>query len=350
VLWIFGLVSLIGLLRRAEWTFIDRFLLVWLGVTFLASLFYAGGSAEHSLWFTLPLAVLSAYMLFGLFTDDRESVIWIGSEIADDVQRVRYVRIGRLITAIGMLALLFMFGMHLRIVSGAFLSIGTSVDGSPFTAISSLFERVMAGQQVLVRISVVWLMISALFMLIGYFLCASVWGSPTTLQGGALGLLVFGLFTGVSSGWGAAVSGASNPAELWHTTATSTDVFLLRRTLLDIAERQTGGFTELPIVAQAADDGVVAWVLRDFENARFTDTVEDAAGEGIAILPGTIEIPSLGGGYLGQTFLIEQTWSPAWLQGMDALAWWAQRRVRDGTQVSQVAVLWLRQDVFNGGQ
>jgi hypothetical protein len=352
VMWVFGVLSIVMLVRRGEWTFIERFLMLWLIATLIASVLYAGGGVQHALWFTLPLVALSSYTLLALFNDDPSAIVWIGSDIVDDSQRIGYVRIGRLVTALGIIALLFIFGLHLRVISSAFLGVSTSADGSPFVAIQTLFDRVMGGQMVAVRISVVWLMIASLFVLIGYFLGASLWGSPTTLQGGALGILVFGLVVGLGNGWRVTVAESDNPAELWHTQATSTDVFLLRQTLLDLADRQTGGFTELAIVAQAPDDGVIAWVLRDFENARFIGATEttDAAGEGIAILPAEAGTPPLGGGYLGQNFLISQTWSPFTLQGMDGLAWWTQRRVRQNTQDLQVSVLWLRQDVFNGGQ
>jgi hypothetical protein len=350
VLWLFGVISILIFLRRGEWTFVERFLLAWLALAIVFSLLYAGSSAQHALWLTLPLSALSMYAMISLFSDDRDAIVWIGSDIADGDQRARYVRVGRLVVGLCMLALLFMLGMHLRIIGGAFLNISTPPDGNPLTAISTLFDRVMAGQFVLVRISVVWLMITALFIFIGYFLGGSLWGNQTTLQGGALGLLVFGLVVGLGNGWRVSAAEANNPTELWHTQATSTDVFLLRQTLLDIADRQTGGFTEIPIVAQAPEDGVIAWVLRDFENARFISfsQMTDVGGEGIVILPSAGDTPALGGGYLGQNFLISQTWSPAWMQGMDFLTWWTQRRVRDGSTTSQVSVLWLRQDVFNG--
>jgi hypothetical protein len=353
VVWIFGITSIVLFVQRGEWNLVERFLMLWLVGTLIASVVYAGGGVQHALWFTLPLVALSSYALLALFNDNPAAIVWVGNEIDDDEQRLRYVRIGRLITAVGMLALLLIFGLHLRVVASAFLNISTSPDGSPFAAISTLVERMMSGQlPQQIRGSFVWVIVPLLFGLMGYFLGGSLWGSPTTLQGGALGVLIFGLFVGLGNGWRVTVADSTNPTEIWHTQATSTDVFLLRQTLIDLSDRQSGGFTEISVIAQAPDDGVIAWVLRDFENARFISAseVSDAAGEGIVILPAEAGTPPIGGGYLGQNFLISQTWSPASLQGMDSLAWWSERRVRANTQISQVWVLWLRQDVFNGIQ
>lgn len=350
VFWLLGGLGVLVVMRHGEWSFIERFLVLWVTVAIVVSLLYAGSSAHHALWLTLPFAALGVYGLVALFTDDRTTLIWVNTELANEEQRLRSIRLARLVTAVFMIALLLMFGMHLRVVSASFLTVATGTEGGAFGVLSALFERLAAGQIQHVRISIVWLLITTLFMIIGFFLAASLWGNQTALQGGMLGVLSFGLVVGVGAGWRAAVSGVSDAAEFWHRRATSMDVFLLRHTLVDLADRQTGGFTEIAIVAWAEQDSVLAWALRDFENTRFisADEVGSVTGEGIVILPAFEGIPPLGSGYLGQNFLIETTWSPSALQGLDAFAWWSQRRVREGAAVNSVAVLWLREDVFQG--
>jgi hypothetical protein len=342
IFWLFGLAAVIILFRRREWTFVERFLVGWLVTSVLASLLYVGADAAHALWLTLPLAALATYVLPELLVDDLESLIWVTDVEADEAQRTHTLHMGRLIVALSAVALLLMLGIHLRVVSMALLGM------PPESPLTSLADTLMSGLMVNVRISVVWLMISALFMLVGYFLAANIWGGKTTLQGGALGVLVFGLVIGIGGGWRAAVSGASDALELWHTQVTSPEVFVLRETLIDLTDRQTGGFLEVSISALVPQDGVVAWMLRDFENTRFITNVNDAAGEGIVLLPSSAEPPPLGEGYVGQNFLISESWSIGYLQGVDILAWWTQRRALQTGTFQQITALWLRADVFAG--
>jgi hypothetical protein len=205
--------------------------------------------------------------------------------------------------------------------------------------------------------SALWVLLTLAFLVVGYLLAASVWGGLTALQGGALGLLIFGMLTSAGSGWNAAVSNAGNPLEPWRPQANARGAFLLRETLMELAMRESGGFRYLPVTAVVDDsgviteDGAVAWALRDFPEARFVTSVQNARGDEIVLLnapPKESELPDLGTSYVGQGFVLSLAWDPQSLPLGDLIGWWTQRQSRVEPTVSGKVIVWVRQDVFEG--
>jgi hypothetical protein len=194
----------------------------------------------------------------------------------------------------------------------------------------------------------IWALLALALIVLGGFMATSLWGAGATLRGGALGLLLFGMVTSLGSGWWAAVTQADNPAEMWHSRATARETFLLRDSLTEISRRESRGLPHMPVYVLAADDGVVAWLLRDYINATYIAEISEARQQGIVLLPLTPEPPQLGGDYVGQDFIISRGWNPQTMQGMDFLPWWMQRRVRLPGTPTETLVLWLRQDIYNG--
>jgi hypothetical protein len=160
--------------------------------------------------------------------------------------------------------------------------------------------------------------------------------------------VAFGLITSLGSGWRAAAVKADDPIELWNRQPISEDMFLLRQTLYEVADRETNGFPKIPIMALVPEDGVVAWELRDFVNAQFITDVDEAKAQVIVLLPQTNELPNLSGNYVGSKFDVSADWSPQTVQFSDLLAWWLQRKTRVPSAPINTLVLWLRQDVYNG--
>jgi hypothetical protein len=198
--------------------------------------------------------------------------------------------------------------------------------------------------------SAIWVLVCLLFTITGFFMAASLWGVSTAAQGWALGLLSFALVTSLGVGWNAAVTRFDDPVELWHTPeAYTSEAFLLRSTLLEVAERQSGGFPKVVVTALAPQDGPVAWLLRDFTQTRFVSDIGAARGAEIVLLPMLAQPPDLGGSYVGQDFTLSRAWNSGSLRLLDLPAWWMQRRVRIPGTPQGVVVLWLRQDIYDGG-
>ena len=122
----------------------------------------------------------------------------------------------------------------------------------------------------------------------------------------------------------------------------------MRATAIELSNRQTSGFPELVVSALAPDDGVVAWLLRDFPNTTFITDPTAAKGQGIVLLPSTIDKPDLGGAYVGHTVAISNRWDYSNLSILSFPAWWLQRRTLTATVPSDSITMWLRQDIYNG--
>lgn len=320
---VLGVAAVVWLIRRDRFSVIDRFLagLAIFGIAL--SIIYAGVGAEHALWLLIPLSGLASGLVAELLVKPADSLWWHAPEWS------------RWVLAIAMIALLGMFAVHGQALGRSLL----------FMADSPLDFTQLSGS-----INVVWVIIIILFIIIGYFLAAGVWGVGMTTRGGLLGMLAFLLVTSLSGGWRTAVFSSADPVELWNRQAVSGDTTLLRRTLNELAERETSGFPKIPVAALAPDDGVVAWLLRDYPNARFITDITGGRLAEIVLLPTGFENPDLGGSYVGQQFVITSTWDLRTLRFIDFPAWWLQRRTRTVGIPSEEMVLWVRQDIYDGVQ
>jgi hypothetical protein len=321
-LWVLAIVGVVLALRRDQMTLIERFWLVWVVLAVVVSLLFRGAEAAHGLWFVIPLAGLSASAVTEMIADERRYSLWHIPSWA------------KWLVAVGMIAALAAFTM-------TFQSVARSLVAAPEIGfdIGTLNPAAM-----------IILLVTVMFVIVGYFMTASLWNNGVALRGIGLGVVIFGAVTALGSGWNAAVTDAGNPVELWHLDATSSDAHLLRATLRDISLREARGFSDVEISVLAPQDGVLAWLVRDYPAVRFITSPDQARGQGVVLLPNAdIDAAStLGGSYVGQDFTISRTWSPSTVAATDLPAWWTQRRTRiAATSVSSV-VLWLRQDIYQG--
>ncbi len=323
LMWVFGLVAIVRIAQQGTATWVERFLIGWLILGAAASLLYLGAGPQHALWTIIPLTGLVTSLAAEFLTQD-EHPFWNAPWW------------GKWLLAIGTMALLAMMAVHLQGIARGML---TAPD-----------ETVGQMLQVLVRTANNNLMfLLSIVLTIGlYFTAASAWGNVAAARGSALGVLLFGMVTALSSGWQVAVSSADSPIELWHVQPTNRETALLRQTLIEVAKRETDGVFDLPIYIQAPDDGVIAWLVRDFVNATFINDVSQASTQPVVILPDVSEPPDLGDSYVGQRFVIRTWWSPQFMVWFDYPAWWFQRRTRTGAIPYETVVLWLRQDVYDG--
>jgi len=340
LLLLFGLIAVLLLLRQ-QIQFIGRFMIMWALIALFVLAIYRGATAADALWVLIPLVWLASYAGNQLFTNRAAPIYLLNEYYDDDGSAFWWVK---WILAVAVCGLLLMLTLHLGEVGRGL------IDMPPDGSLTMLFEA----RFVQFRHSFVWLVITSLFLLVGFFFASSVWGNDNTVQGFGLGLFFFMLGAGMSTGWNTAVEHATNPLELWHITNPSDDTYLLRETLFELSERDTMGFSELALTIVTDDAGIirddrlVAWLVRDFENARFVASAADAARDGVVLLPFTADEPALGGSYVGQSFILRQTWSLGELRLLDLPGWWIQRRTRTTEFASESIVLWLRQDVYDG--
>lgn len=337
-LWVLALGAVVILQRRHSLDFVERFLAVWVICAGAAMILYPGGVAAHALWLTIPLAGLSSLLVADALSRERAPVMWLESllDTGDDYANARRAK---WICGIIMIALLVMLSLHLQIFARGFLSVP---DGS----LSNLSGRLGVPAFAAVTRSMIWLLLSVLFIVVGYLMGASIWNNSAPARGAILATAVFALVTGAAAGWNASVVRADDPVEPWHITTPTSSAVMLRTTLLELARRETMAFPDLPLVVMAPDDGLAAWLVRDFHDTTFIKSVEEARGAEIVLLPELDEAPDLGGAYVGQLFIVLRSWDIGSLQGFDWLPWWAVRSARVKPAPFQQMMLWVRQDIY----
>lgn len=314
-----GMTAIILMLRAGTLSAVERFLTAWVIMGVFASLVFIGAQPAHALWLTTPLAALASYTAY------RCIVVTTQDEVFGIPVWARWV------TALLMIGLLFLASIPFQDIARGLLR---SFD------LASLSVDPVSG---------ILLMLSLMFMLVGYFLLSSLWDARTALRGIGLGLLIFGGITSLGAGWSISVTGAENPNQLWHSRVTSRDLFLLRATLLDVAKREARGFAErTPIHALAPSDGVVAWMLRDFNDTVFIQDFSQAATQPVLILPDYGTTFDLGAPYVGQDFTVSRALGVQPFNTLDLPAWWSLGQSRAPIIRSEVVVLWLRQDIYQG--
>lgn len=339
---VFGLVAILLAVRSGALRMIDRFFISWLAFGLAAGLLYRGAGPDHALWIIVPLTGLASSLTLALLEDERHpflDVPWWG----------------KWVLALGTAGLLAIFTFNVQILSRSIVqvpngSLATVLEALP-NAISAVIEAWQSGQQARVvgdAGNIIWVLLSILLFVFGYFFTVTLWGNRAALRGAALGVLAFACVTSLGSGWGVSVTDAANPVELWHTEATGRETALLASTLTELTQRESGGFRQMPISAMAADDSILAWLIRDYIDVRFISDVSEARAQEIVLLPALAELPDLGGAYVGQDFIISRGWNTSSLEGFDFIPWWLHRRTRVPALPTQTVVLWLRQDIYDG--
>lgn len=319
--WLLAAAYLVWSWRRAQADFIERFALAWLVLGALAAVVYNGAGAEHALWLTLPLVLLVSGLAQPIFApyDVDDAPAW-----------------ARWLTALAVFALLAMASIAFQAVARSVARFGT------LQLITSQVDT----------INLIVLLIALAFLVVGYFLVRSFWESDgVPMRGAAIGLIAFACLTSMGAGWRTSVSGAGYPVDLWQRRAVSPNLNLLRASLLDLADRTTRGYTEMQLGVVTGGDPLIAWQVRDFNNALLAGDVASVRGLPVILIPAQpidTPDPELGGAYFGQEFLVAQMWDINLLFANEIAAWWTERFANNQATINTRYVLWVRQDIYDG--
>jgi len=250
---------------------------------------------------------------------------------------------------VALLFILLMIAVHLQEMGRIAIRLPQDLNSE------QLIQTLQEPAYVTILSSGLWVILTSIIGVIGYFLAASIWGNTNSLQGVGIGFMVFMVVANLTSGWNTAVVGADYPGELWHYRATDSEIYLLRETLFEVSQRDTQGFPLIPITVYDSpdtslmdSDGLVAWLLRDFPNTQFVSTLPEVQRDQIVILPAEILDPDLGASYVGQSFTIYNTWTTGSQNFAEMLAWFTQRQLRPESVLVDRVLLWLRADVYDG--
>ena len=353
LVWVLAIAALfIG--RRNGFSAADRFFIGWTAAALIALLILPGLRSQHTILMAIPLCGLVSGLAAYCFAPDRRQRIFAEQQAADgdELGMLMSPPAGRLILMGVIFALLCILTLHLQNVSREILTVG---DGS----IGGVIERMQSNTvSIEFRNGLLWTFISGMFLFIGYFLAGSIWGNRVALQGYGLGFLAMLILTQLSGGWYVTGPDTNRAVEPWHHESTEAGYPLLDKTLNELAFREAQGFPLLPVTvvrdraSGLTEDGLLGWLLRDYPNARFVDTLSEAAADPLVIAPdfsvdGDGTQPDLGGSYVGQRFVLTRQWMPDMLTGFDFATWLLQRQVRLQPAPKQQVALWVRMDVFD---
>lgn len=337
---VLGFVSIAMMIGSHNDTLIDRFVIAWLVVGFVVLFLYRGSTPAQALFLVVPLSYLTSRLMSELLVNYMPSFLSLDAYVSEDPNDYIWIK---WTVALIVFAGFIMMSLYLATLGRALLEY-------PNTQIVFNLEQ----SSVLLYARFGWFIIMAILLVVIYFLFASMWGNRSVLQGYGLGAFAFMLMLSMGTGWNTSVENVSNPAELWYTTGISPDAYELRETLFEVARRDSRGFPSINLSILRDDatgitgDGLVAWLVRDFENARFVDTLVDVRQQEIILLPQMTEDPDLGGSYVGQSFTIREHWVRGQLSALDYISWFTQRRTRPYDLPRDNSVLWLRIDVYDG--
>ena len=338
--------------KHGDVTYVDRFAAAWAALGAVALLLYPGAGPADALWVVVPLTLLASYGITQLLVNRRVVVLWSAS---DEDENDSQGESGLLYStqywwakwAISAAVLMCLF-----ILSVQFMQVARLMAAAPS---GEFFALLSDPSQLRLAQGLGLLLASGVIAAIVFLLVANFWGLGTCLQGTGIGYFVFLLLSGLGGAWQASVADAHYPDGLWRETAVAEDAYLLRDTLFELAERQTSGFPalEFTIVADSggiiSDDGLMAWLVRDFPNARFLRAASAADGQPIIIMADDPALTAaISGDYVGQRFALRRRLVLDNLDRWDLPAWWSQRLLNQDHFEEEAVVLWLRQDVYDG--
>ncbi len=173
------------------------------------------------------------------------------------------------------------------------------------------------------------------------YLVAMGWEARTARQGLVLGVVTVLWAIGLRSMWGLTQTRAAAPAELWWQQPVSDDLNLLMRSAAAVSNYAVGSEHDVDVTVQAEADGALGWAFRNFPHVRFVDALDAVVTSSVVLAPADETNPTLGSAYVGQDFVLYQTWQPS-LAWPEWVGWLAFRRARVD---SQHFILWVRQDM-----
>ncbi len=341
-----GVVGYVFLARRSVTQTSDRFAVLVALVSGGVLAVYQGATAGMTLWVAVPLAWIAAHWLTELLVDRADSLYWL---ITNDDRRRYLAAHGwvKWLIALVALVLLAVMSFHWQAIGRGVLLVNT--------ADYALLAERLIGEPALAsfRYSAVWFVVMAIFSVLLGLLAASVWGSDAMWQGLGWGFFAFAFVSGLGGGWNATQTQAYS--EIWDLATTHQDTQMLRRTLYEVSMRDTRGNPDLPVVVLLSEEdgitahGLVAWLLRDYPNARFVSTLADARRQQVVLLPRPqAQGLDLGGSYVGQSFRLRSHYRIDALDPLRVMGWLAQRRTLREYFTHDDSILWLRMDVYDG--
>lgn len=301
---IFGLIGAIqGWLRGKR---LVKVASLWLVFALILSILYPARQVHDLIWALIPLWILAALTLAGLFADSGENSM----------------------ISLGHATILFIF---MTLVWVNIAGLGQSEPGSP---------------GYLTRLAVVGGVIALGAVTSG--LIGLGWSWKTAQNGAVWGMCaILGIYTLAGMWWASQVRDPGR-VELWQPFPSSAGTRLIIETVTDLSAWNIGD-TQALDVTLAVDSPALHWSLRTFPSLSVIPEGEQLISMGspaIVITRQDVEEPGLAAEYRGQDFVFRTY--PGWFGALppNILRWVAFRLAP--LQEEQV-IVWARADLFPGG-
>lgn len=134
----------------------------------------------------------------------------------------------------------------------------------------------------------------------------------------------------------------SRSSDIWRTSPRTADLTLLRDTVFDLSEWETGRSDALDVALQI-DSPALVWALREMPNLLASDSIPTNDAPAITLTPESEPAGALASAYRGQDF----DWQvyPQW-EAMNSTDWLRWMVLRDTPSASSRVIVWARIDLF----
>lgn len=300
---IFAVVSIGMILYRRRVDTIDLLMIFWAGIGLLHGLIYPYRQTLDLVWVLVPIWFLAARVLARLL----------------DLRQPQLAVYGQALLII-LLAGLMWFNL------AGFGRTAPQMNSS----LARLF--LMAGVILLIAITTI--------------LVSMGWSWQNGKHGLILGILGAGSLYLFSAVWGSSQVRANLPSELWYAGGAGDQTALFEKSVRDISVWKTGFPNRIDITVNS-DSPSIQWALRNFEQIRITHKIPSQELPAIIITPQAEQPPALTAAYRGQDFI---WWTyPGWEGSLpgNVAAWLT---FRDAPLIQEQIILWVRSDLFPGGE
>jgi hypothetical protein len=181
--------------------------------------------------------------------------------------------------------------------------------------------------------------------LMGTLMAALGWTWPTARWGLAWGFGLALFIFSLSNLWVGTGIKSLRSLEILYPASQPAETDLLLRTMQDLSLWTTGHPNELEVDVQV-DSSSLQWLLRDWQQARFSQAIAVGDLPQLLITADDQPEPALAAGYRGQRFALDV--KPRW-SGTLPENWPRWITFRQGPVLERSIILWARTDLFPGG-
>ncbi|NDJ52470.1 MAG: hypothetical protein GYB68_05205 [Chloroflexi bacterium] len=313
------LILIFGLLgawqaAQSAWLW-QRFLAGWGFAALLIGLVFPGALPLHGLWTVVPLASLSGLYIADLLVHQREAqpaVPWLHALATILIIGTMVLNLANLIRQPTM-----------------FLFPPFAPPGEPTSQIP---------------VEPLLIALELLFLIVAWFIAASVAGARSAWRGFSLGLLGLALIVAVGQSVSLAYVRPSQAYEPFHVAPAQPALHDLVAVIEEVSGTSAGHPRQVSITVPVDADPTLLWALRDFDNVAYVEVVNPTVQSTVVLTIDDGSDPLLGETYVGQDFVIVRRWTP---RGLTASQWvdWALYR-HGPLGLEQRVIVWITEDVY----